>query len=173
MNFFNPAIMRRLFAPRNELSCSWFLWRRLKGKLRERGHRFYRESGAFLIGQREGNSSRIVDFVLYDDLDPHALDSGIVRFNGRYFSDLWAICKLRGLTVVADVHVHPGGSDQSDTDRDHPMISQAGHIALILPHFATGTQPRRNIGIYRYLGGKKWDSIKPSARRAFFHIGLF
>ena len=172
MNFFNPVTMRRLFAPRHELSCSWFLWRRLKTKLRERGHRYRRESGAFLLGLREGDSARIVDFVLYDDLDPHALDSGIVRFDGRYFSNLWAICKSRGLTVVADVHVHPGGSGQSDSDRDHPMISQAGHIALILPRFAAGAQSRCDIGIYRYLGGKKWEMVRPSARRQFFHIGL-
>ncbi len=172
MNFFNPATMRRLFAPRHELSCSWFLWRRLKEKLRERGRR-RGESGAFLLGRRDGGSARIVDFVLYDDLDPHALDSGIVRFDGRYFSDLWAICKSRGVTVVADVHVHPGRSDQSDSDHNHPMISQAGHIALILPRFATGAQPRRDIGIYRYLGGKKWETVQPSMRRQFFHIGLF
>ena len=173
MHFFNPVIMRRLFAPRHELSCSWFLWRRLKAKLLERGRCCCRESGAFLLGCREGGNVRIVDFVLYDDLDPHALDSGIVRFDGRYFSDLWAICKSRGLTVVADVHVHPGGSGQSDSDRAHPMICQAGHIALILPRFATDAQPRRDIGIYRYLGGKQWDTVQPSAHRQFFHIGLF
>ena len=68
-----------------------FLWRRLKEKLLERGRRCCRESGAFLLGCREGGNVAIVDFVLYDDLDPHALDSGIVRFDGRYFSDLWAI----------------------------------------------------------------------------------
>lgn len=172
MNFFNPATIRRLFAPQHELSCSWFLWRRLKAKLRERGRGRRGESGAFLLGHREGESARIVDFVLYDDLDPHALDSGIVRFDGRYFSDLWATCKSRGLTVVADVHVHPGQSGQSDSDRNHPMISQAGHIALILPRFATGAQSRRGIGIYRYLGGKNWETVQPSARRQFFHIGL-
>ena len=173
MNFFDPVTMRRLFAPRHELSCSWFLWRRLRAKLRERGRRCCCESGAFLLGHREGGSARIVDFVLYDDLDPHALDSGIVRFDGRYFSDLWAICKSRGLTVVADVHVHPDGSGQSDSDCAHPMISLAGHIALVLPRFATGAQPRCDIGIYRYLGGKQWDTVQPSARRQFFHIGLF
>ena len=172
MNFFNPVIMRRLFAPRHELSCSWFLWHRLKAKLRERGCHGRRESGAFLLGHREGGSTRIVYFVLYDDLDPHALDSGIVRFDGRYFSELWAICKSRGLTVVADVHVHPDGSGQSDSDRAHPMICRRGHIALILPRFAAGAQPRRGIGIYRYLGGKQWDTVQPSKRRQFFHIGL-
>ena len=173
MNFFNPVTMRRLFAPRHELSCSWFLWRRLRVRLRERGRRRSRESGAFLLGRREGGGAHVVDFVLYDDLDPHALDTGIVRFDGRYFSELWAICKARGLTVVADVHVHPAGSGQSDSDRDHPMISRAGHIALILPNFAAGFQPRREIGVYRYLGAKRWETVPSPERSRFFHIGLF
>lgn len=173
MNFFSRETMRRLFSPRYELSCSWLLWRRLKAKLRERGRHCSRESGAFLLGRRKGNKVHIVDFVLYDDLDPRALDSGIVRFNGRYFGDLWSICKARGLAVVADVHVHPGEASQSYSDRDHPMISRAGHIALIIPDFATGSQPRREIGFYRYMGGKRWATVPRSERRRFFHIGLF
>jgi hypothetical protein len=172
MSFFSLATMRRLFAPQHELSCSWFLWRHLKAQLRDRGRHRSRESGAFLLGRQEGGAARIVAFVLYDDLDARALDSGIVRFDGRYFGELWAICKARGLKVVADIHVHPGGSGQSDSDRDHPMISRAGHIALILPHFAHEPQPRREIGIYRYLGGKQWLSVPHYGRRRFFHIGL-
>jgi len=173
MNFFNPATMRHLLMPGHELSCSWLLWRRLKTKLRERGRNCSRESGAFLLGQRHEGRARIVDFMLYDDLDPHSLDSGIVRFDGRYFGELWAICKARGLAVVADIHVHPGGSGQSDSDRDHPMISRAGHIALILPRFARGAQPLRDVGVYRYLGGKQWAAVPRSQRRRFFHIGFF
>lgn len=172
MNFFSLATIRRLFAPRHELSCSWLLWLRLREKLRERGRRCSRESGAFLLGSREDGRARVVDFVLYDDLDPHCLDSGIVHFDGRYFSELWTICKARSLSVVADIHVHPGVAGQSDSDRDHPMISRAGHIALILPRFATGRQPRRDIGMYRYLGGKRWATVPALERSRFFHIGL-
>ncbi len=95
MNFFNRATIRRLFAPHHELSCSWFLWGRLKAKLRERGNKCSQESGAFLLGYRENGRAHIVDFVLYDDLDRNSLSTGIVRFDGRYFSDLWAICKTR------------------------------------------------------------------------------
>lgn len=172
MSFFILATIRRLFAPQHELSCSWLLWLRLCDKLRERGRRCSRESGAFLLGRRENGRARAVDFVLYDDLDPHCLDSGIVHFDGHYFTELWAICKARGLSVIADIHVHPGGAGQSRSDRDHPMISRAGHIALILPHFAHGRQLRRNIGIYRYLGSKRWAAVPPAGRRRFFHIGL-
>jgi len=172
MNFSIALIMRRLFAPRHELSCSWFLWRRLTAKLRERGRGESRESGAFLVGNRRDGRARIVDFVLYDDLDPHALDTGIVRFDGRYFGDLWDICKRRGLSVVADVHVHPGGSGQSGSDREHPMISRAGHVALILPDFARRPVRTERVGIYRYLGGKRWHIVPAAERRGFFHIGL-
>ena len=84
MNFFNHAIMRRLFAPGHELSCSWFLWRRLKIKLRERGHCCRRESGAFLLGHRDGGSARIVDFVLYDD-------SRSARARQRHRAVRWAL----------------------------------------------------------------------------------
>lgn len=172
MNFFTAETMRRLFAPRHELSCSWWTWQRLLARLRERGRRRSRESGAFLLGRRSDGRARVVDFVLYDDLDPHCLDTGIVRFDGRHFGALWDLCKARGLTVVADVHVHPGGAQQSDSDQAYPMISRAGHVALILPRFATGRLPRREIGIFRYLGAKRWSDVPVSERRQFFHIGM-
>ena len=118
------------------LSCSWFLWRRLS-------------RGCASAAGREQRERRL----------PARLPRGRPRAGGRLralrrsrpalrwipascgstaaiSATLWDICKRRGLTVVADVHVHPGGAGQSDSDRDHPMISRAGHIALILPDFA-------------------------------------
>ena len=172
MNFSIAEIISRLVAPRHELSCSWRVWRRLLVGLRERGSDATRESGAFLLGHRRNGRGRVVDFVLYDDLDPACLDSGIVRFDGRYFGELWEICKRRGLGVVADVHVHPGGVTQSDSDRNYPMISRAGHVALIIGNFAAPTVKRRDIGIYRYKGSKQWDAVAANARRRFLHIGL-
>ena len=172
MNFSIAATISRLLAPRHELSCSWRVWRRLLASLRDRGRGRTRESGAFLLGHRRNGRVRVVDFVLYDDLDPTCLESGIVRFDGRYFGELWEICKRRGLGVVADIHIHPGEVRQSDSDRNYPMISRAGHIALIIGKFAAPTVKRRDVGIYRYKGSKRWDEVTARARRRFFHIGL-
>jgi hypothetical protein len=172
MNFSIAEITRRLLAPRHELSCSWWLWRRLLTGLRVRG-RGIRESGAFLLGSRDASGRRrIVDFVLYDDLDPHALDTGIVRLDGRHFGKLWDLCKARELTVVADVHTHPGGAQQSGSDRAHPIIARAGHLALIVPNFAGQPVKRETLGIYRYGGGGQWKAVPAARRREFFHIGL-
>jgi proteasome lid subunit RPN8/RPN11 len=172
MNFSIAATIRRLLAPQHELSCSWRVWNSLVNALRSRGRQCSRESGAFLLGHRQGQHTRIVDFVLYDDLDPHALDTGIVHFDGRYFGMLWDICKRRNMSVVADVHVHPGAASQSESDRYHPMISRPEHIALILPNFARPPLRVDDVGIFRYLGAKTWHAVPPRARRTFFHVGL-
>jgi hypothetical protein len=52
------------------------------------------------------------------------------------------------------------------------MISRAGHVALILPDFARPPVRPGTIGIYRYLGDKRWHTMPASGRRAFLHIGL-
>jgi proteasome lid subunit RPN8/RPN11 len=172
MNFSILGTMRPLWAPQHELSCAPWTWERLLTKLYERGRHGARESGAFLLGYRSGARARIVDFVLYDDLDPRSLDTGIVRFDGRYFGRLWEICRRRDLAVVADVHTHPGSSQQSPSDQAHPMITRAGHIALIVPRFAARAVQRADIGIYRYLGARRWETVLSSRRRTFLHIGF-
>lgn len=171
MNFSIPATTRRLLAPRHELSCPWPVWLRLMLGLRQRG-RFVRESGAFLLGSEDHGRRHITDFALYDDIDPHALDTGIVHLEGRHFGKLWDLCRARGLTVVADVHTHPGGSGQSSSDQAHPIIACAGHIALIVPRFAALPITRSALGIYRYLGAREWETVPVDRRREFFHIGF-
>jgi hypothetical protein len=172
MSFFIARTITRLLAPRHELSCSWFLWRRLVRDLRQRGKNGRRESGAFLLGLPSHGPTRIVDYLLYDELDPRCLSTGIVRFDGRFFAPLWSACEYRGLVVVADVHTHPGCSLQSDSDRAHPMITTRGHIALILPNFAIPAPRRKDIGMYRYLGSRNWAAVPAGQRRRFFHIGF-
>lgn len=172
MTFYIPEIISRVLAPRHKLSCSWFLWRRLMVDLRDRGRNGKRESGAFLLGRRWLGRARICDYVLYDDLDPHCLDSRIVHFDGRYFGELWERCDVSGLACVADVHTHPGGVLQSGSDKAHPMITRAGHLAFIVPEFAAPPVRRKMCGIYRYMGGGKWESIPPNLRKRFFHTGI-
>jgi proteasome lid subunit RPN8/RPN11 len=170
MNFSIAAIISRLFAPRHELSCSRRTWQRLLRDLRDRG-KGARESGAFLLGHEdERGRRRITDYMLYDDLDPQALDTGIIHLDGSHFGKLWDLCAERKLMVVADVHTHPGGSGQSSSDRAHPIIARAGHIALIVPNFAAAPVDLTAIGIYRYGGGGRWNTIPVRQRRRFFSI---
>lgn len=128
-------------------------WWRLVRELRRRGNG-RRESGAFLLGSRTNGVALMSDFVCYDDLDASALVSGYVTFHGSGFPRLWAICRERDLQVIADVHTHPGrDTRQSATDQRHPMIPVAGHVALIVPRFATGNNfSLSGVGVHEYRG---------------------
>src|SRR3954469_2949152 len=130
-------------------------WLNMIGQLKKRGGG-ERESGAFILGVPE--SSRAVRFLCYDDLDEFALETGIITFHASGFVRLWNICQSENLRVLADVHTHPTNwTDQSESDRTHPMVAQRGHFALIVPLFAQRTKRSLNgVGIFEYLGDHNW-----------------
>ena len=166
MAFSLTRTIRGLVAPSHRLSISFWLWRRILDELRRRGGA-RRESGAFLLGSHCANRGRIVDVQYYDSLDPRCLDTGAVLFDGRRLADLFAYCAQHGLTVLADVHTHPGPGPaaQSYIDRENPMIRQVGHAAMIVPHLAMRGDV--GLGLFTYHGGGRWTI----ERGAMFYRG--
>lgn len=160
-----PSFLSKLFgwlfgrqpSPPPRLVCSSEIWRAGARELARRTQGGHRESGAFLLGKdAEDGGKQILEFVYYDDIDPHALDTGIVHFAGAKLPLLWELCRQRGFGVVADVHVHPYGYGQSPSDQADPVMPRAGHLALILPHFAKRGVMPGEIGLYEYLGNGSW-----------------
>ena len=142
-------------------------WFSLVGDLRRRG-RGHHESGAFLLGRGDGKDRRVVDYVCYDDLDPRALDQGIVVFHGEGFSKLWALCAKRELQVLADIHTHPGRDvRQSLIDQAHAMVPVSGHVAIIAPHFGhTSRLSLNEVGIHLLEDGGRWKRFNARDRNA-------
>ena len=145
------------------------LWQELVTELGRRG-RGRGESGAFLLAENDDQRPRVVRAVYYDDLDPHCLDHGDIQLSGFAYSKLWDICGAEDRHVIADVHTHPRDIvRQSPIDREHPMHAQAGHIALILPDFATHPVPTSTVGVHEYLGDDGWrPSFAKDAKRALY-----
>jgi hypothetical protein len=163
------TLWRTLFGPAPEIICSNAIWNAGVAELRERTLGASRESGAFLLGHKS-NRRTIKEFVYYDDIDPHALETGIVIVDGRKLGALWEHCRKTGREVVADIHVHPGGFEQSLSDRANPVIAEIGHFAMILPHYARRATRPGGIGLFQYLGARQW---KNRSREAFplLHVG--
>jgi hypothetical protein len=148
---------------RTTLKIPQLIWDEMIAELRRRGEG-RRESAAFLLGLPA--SFTITRFISLDDLDPHAFDTGIIRFASLGFVRLWNLCASEHLTVLADVHTHPGKwTGQSATDERHPMIHQKGHLAMIVPSYAQGRQQTlRGVGVYEYLGEGKWKTYVRKSR---------
>ena len=130
MAFSLKAIIRAFAAPDCRLRCSPELWRKIVSELERRGEGRH-EAGVFLLGVDDAGQKEVRQAVYYDDLDPHAYDSGVCVLHGDAFARLWSLCREKKLTVVADAHTHPGAvlpelfrPDQSDgrarrAHRDH------------------------------------------------------
>jgi hypothetical protein len=156
MRWFLNRLLGWLRGLRPQITCDPAVWAAGVAELERRTLNATRESGAFLLGHDLSGRKRILEFVFYDDIDPHALDTGIVKFAGNKLPILWEHCRRQGYGVVADVHVHPCGYGQSGSDQAYPVMPRSGHIAIILPHFARRTTSPGGIGLYQYLGNGRW-----------------
>jgi hypothetical protein len=162
------TLARSVFGSRPEVFCDAAIWKAGVAELKRRaGGR--RESGAFLLGGKD-RARRIEEFVFYDDLDPNALKTGIVIIDGRSLGSLWKHCRETNRRVVADVHVHPAGYQQSASDQANPIVAEVGHIAIILPDFATRATTPGKIGVHEYLGSRRWRN-RSHERQSPLHIG--
>lgn len=118
-----------------------------------------RESGAFLMARRLDGERVIQEWLPYDVLDPQSLQYAYVKLDTEAFPRLWDFCAKREVQVVADIHTHPLGPGQSESDRSHPMVSIAGHVALIAPRFARGLVSPKDVSFNIYCGSGRWSSF--------------
>ena len=146
------------------------IWVKLLRELHRRTEEQH-ESGAFLLGHADGPGRRVSDTVFYDDLDPDAYRTGVVVIHAWSFGPLWDRCRSSGLSVVADIHVHPRAALQSWADRMNPMIATAGHLALIVPNFGRPPVPPVKLGFFEYRGSHRWRSLGGSKVSRFLRIG--
>jgi hypothetical protein len=170
MNFSIRAIIRVLAAPEHRLSCSNRLWAEGIEELRRRGKDVH-ESGAFVLGTVWRGRRQAVRFVYYDDLDPGALATGIVVFDGSGYGPLWQICRQTGFSVIADLHTHATVGRQSPTDKVNPMIAKPGHIAIVVPNLARRAVRPGELGIYEYAGQHCWREFVGAAAERYFYVG--
>lgn len=162
----------RIFARKAWLRFRPRTWRQMIDELHRRGED-RRESGAFLLGGRDGDSRLVTRVVYLDDIDPECL-VGSIHLHGEAYGKLWDICDQEGLRVLGDIHTHPRDSvGQSSTDRENPMVARHGHVALIAPNFASGTIKAKRVGVHQYRGEEGWSSHlgRDAGRRLY--VGRF
>jgi hypothetical protein len=119
------TIIRGLLVPDHRISCRRKFWMQILKELDRRGEGRH-EAGVFLLGKEKGGRLEVKDTVYYEELDPHAYSTGVCVLHGDSFAKLWAICRERRLTVVADAHTHRLAALQSEDDRTNPMVARSG-----------------------------------------------
>jgi proteasome lid subunit RPN8/RPN11 len=119
-----------------------------------------KEAGAFLLGTNDGVVRKVMSYLMYDAIAPESSrEHDYVALTGQEMAAAWDHCYRVGLEVVADVHTHPMGPAQSPSDRAHPMVSVAGHVALIVPWFAMRDPMPADLGVHVFHGSGRWTSV--------------
>lgn len=172
MTYSIKTTIRAFLAPDHRIAFPEKLWNATLNELHSRGGRRH-EAGAFLLGVGKKGRLEVKDAIYYDELDPKAYDTGVCVLHGDSFAKLWAECRKKTLTVVADIHTHPGRASQSHDDRTNPMIARAGHVAIIVPNFADPPVRAENLGVYQYQGHHEWTNRSGLQSKSFLYIGFW
>lgn len=134
------------------------VWGALMEDLKHRG-RGVHESGAFLLAPVGEAHPVVHSWLPYDVLDPESMRYAVIRLETDAFTRLWSYCASKQVKVVADIHTHPKGPEQSLSDRVHPMVALPGHLALIAPWFAQRSPRPVDVSLSVYQGGGAWVSF--------------
>jgi proteasome lid subunit RPN8/RPN11 len=152
------------------LKMSRALYGRLIADLAKSG-RGVKEAGAFLLGQADNQARQVSSYLMYDVVATESSRKhAYVAFTAEEMARAWEHCYATGMQVVADVHTHPFGPQQSVTDRAHPIVSVPGHVALIVPFFALRDPQPVDLGVHIFSGDGCWLSIFNQAAHSAIHL---
>ncbi|TKB28720.1 MAG: hypothetical protein E5V67_31885, partial [Mesorhizobium sp.] len=68
----------------------------------------------------------------------------------------------RGLTLLAQIHSHPGRAYHSTTDDAYAIATTVGCLSLVVPNFAREPFDFARVAAYRLDGKANWNAL-PSA----------
>jgi hypothetical protein len=68
----------------------------------------------------------------------------------------------RSLSLVAQIHTHPGRAYHSDTDDAYPIVAKVGGVSIVVPDFAFKPFMLKDWAVYRLMKGTGWNKINSS-----------
>ena len=74
------------------------------------------------------------------------------------------------MTVVAQLHSHPGEAYHSDTDNDYSIVTQAGGLSIVVPDFAHGPFSLDTAAVYRLDAQGAWSELDATAAKTLIRI---
>ncbi len=74
------------------------------------------------------------------------------------------------LTLVAQIHSHPGKAYHSDTDDQYAVVTTIGGLSLVAPNFARGPFALQHCAVYRLTSMQTWSEVEQGEARHLIEI---
>jgi hypothetical protein len=76
----------------------------------------------------------------------------------------------RQMTLIAQLHSHPGEAYHSPTDDAFPIATAVGSFSLVVPDFARNPFSLERCAVYRLAGNGGWIELSGAEARALIVI---
>lgn len=63
------------------------------------------------------------------------------------------------MTLIAQIHSHPGAAYHSETDDLYPIVTTVGALSLVVPDFARAPFELDNCAVYRLFSDRGWVEL--------------
>jgi hypothetical protein len=74
------------------------------------------------------------------------------------------------MTLIAQLHSHPGEAYHSDTDEAYAVLTRVGGFSIVLPDFAQRPFSLEDAAIYRLAGDGTWRAVSARAARELLQV---
>lgn len=154
--------VRRIVVPRHVIDA-------VHGHLRSTGAAHY-EGVGFWAGKRQG-SDFYVEAALVPAQTTGQMENGlavVVSGDALFQMNVW-LHKNR-MTLVAQIHSHPGDAYHSDTDDDYAIMTRLGGLSIVVPNFARQDFSLETAVVHRLEPGGSWKVLSAAEAHTLVHI---
>ena len=143
--------------------------RRAQDHLRWMGQRGS-EGFALWAGVVEGATFSVLETVIPVQRGVRADDGICVVVDGSELHRINRWLYEQGMTLIAQLHSHPGEAYHSATDDTFPIATAVGSLSLVVPDFARNPFSLERCAVYRLAGDGSWIELSDAETRALIAI---
>jgi len=133
------------------------------------GDRGY-EGIALWAGTRDGPVFHIREAVIPKQRG-HRSDAGLsVMIAGEELHRINVALFENALSLIAQIHSHPGRAYHSEMDDTYPIVAKAGTLSLVVPDFAVAPFSLKACAVYRLSARGQWNALSPKATSELIEI---
>lgn len=130
------------------------------------------EAVALWAGVKKGN-----EFAVHYSITPkqksYSLESGLMyRVDGEELYNINVWLHQNKLTLIAQIHSHPGEAYHSETDDAFPIVTKDGSVSIVVPDFASRPFAKEDWAVYRLIPKRGWSPLSANEIESFIKVEL-
>jgi hypothetical protein len=129
------------------------------------------EGVALWAGIRNGVSSFKVTTTIIPKQSAYNHDQGLlytVDGDELYKINMWLY--ENKLTLISQIHSHPGAAYHSDTDDAFPIVAVNGGLSIVIPDFGLGEISKDDWAVYRLYPKRGWLRLPDQEVNGLIHV---